>query len=200
MSRQRYLWLLDAGHAPMTPGKRSPAFEDGYVLREWEFNRRVVDAVASALSELGIAYHVLTPSTDFDMSARSRAIMANDVSRHMPGPCRLVSVHANAHGDGSDWTEARGTTTLHSGMSAASSHMAEVFQAQIAMAVGSTDRGVKERPNLAVLRATEMPAVLTECAFYTNQREANFLRSRNGVVSVSAAHVVAISELESEGI
>ena len=40
--QKRYLWLLDNGHGETTPGKRSPIFDDGRQLFEYEFNRAVV--------------------------------------------------------------------------------------------------------------------------------------------------------------
>lgn len=40
------------------------------------------------------------------------------------------------------------------------------------------DRGIKERPDLCVLRETTMPAVLVEIAFISNQEDAYKLMYR----------------------
>ncbi len=39
------------------------------------------------------------------------------------------------------------------------------------------DRGLSQRPNLVVIRETNMPAVLAECGFLTNAREESLLRT-----------------------
>lgn len=42
--------ILDAGHGKSTPGKRSP---DG-VLLEWEFTRKLSNAIKSECNKLGV--------------------------------------------------------------------------------------------------------------------------------------------------
>ena len=37
--QKKYLWLLDNGHGDTTPGKRSPKFDDGTQMFEYEFDR-----------------------------------------------------------------------------------------------------------------------------------------------------------------
>ena len=39
----------------------------------------------------------------------------------------------------------------------------------------TVDRGVKERPNLCVLKNTDMPAVLVELAFIDNEEDCTLL-------------------------
>ena len=53
--------------------------------------------------------------------------------------------------------------------------LAECIQNQIVQSLGTVDRGVKERPGLAVLRETDMPAVLVETAFITNEDDVQLL-------------------------
>ncbi|MEC8307021.1 MAG: hypothetical protein VXZ72_04150, partial [Chlamydiota bacterium] len=69
--QKRYLWLLDNGHGETTPGKRSPIFDDGRQLFEYEFNRAVVARIKKRLDVLGVAYVDLVP-TDDDVSLGDR--------------------------------------------------------------------------------------------------------------------------------
>ena len=48
--------------------------------------------------------------------------------------------------------------------------LGQIFEKHV-MAIGQNSRGVKLRPNLAVLRLTDMPAVLNEGAFVDNQKD-----------------------------
>ena len=56
--------------------------------------------------------------------------------------------------------------------------LAKCIQSQIVNSLGMVDRGVKERPDLCVLRETIMPAVLVETAFISNQEDAYKLQLR----------------------
>ena len=48
-------------------------------------------------------------------------------------------------------------------------------QSQIVQSLSTVDRGLKERPNLIVLKDTTMPAVLVETAFIDNEDDAALL-------------------------
>ena len=48
--------------------------------------------------------------------------------------------------------------------------LGQIFEKHV-KAIGQNSRGVKLRPNLAVLRLTDMPAVLNEGAFVDNQKD-----------------------------
>ena len=53
-----------------------------------------------------------------------------------------------------------------------------MIQRQIVDSLDTMDRGLKERPELIVLRATDMPAVLVELAFIDNDEDAELLMTR----------------------
>ena len=102
------------------------------------------------------------------MKASARARLAND----LPGRShRLVSIHANAHGNGRKFTDASGIAVLHYPGSVDSARMAEVFQERLVARTGWRDRGTKKRSNLSLLKRTSMPAIITESGFYTNRAE-----------------------------
>ena len=73
---------------------------------------------------------------------------------------------------------AHGTETLIHSEGGRAEQLAECIQRQIVDSLDTTDRGLKERPELIVLRATDMPAVLVELAFIDNEDDAELLMTR----------------------
>jgi N-acetylmuramoyl-L-alanine amidase len=196
MTAQRFLWLLDAGHAHNTPGKRSPPLPDGRVFLEWDFKRTIVMALALRLQAVGIAHHVLTPMTDGDMAPSLRALMANDIARRVELPCRLVSVHSNAFGDGTQFESPHGITCLYYPTSHDGQEMAKTFQTDLVSATGWQCRGIKPRDDLTLLKNTTCPAVITETGFYTNEQQCRQLMDPEIQNRIGAAHAVAIMTMD----
>ena len=67
---------------------------------------------------------------------------------------------------------------------------------QITTSLGTTDRGIKERPELIVLHATAMPAVLVEMAFIDYLPEAKLLTEKADVFARAIARGVTDYETE----
>lgn len=86
----------------------------------------------------------------------------------------FVSLHCNAFN-----TEAKGTEVECYRVNTQSGTLANCIQGQIVRSLGTVDRGIKERPDLVVLRCTEMPAVLVEMAFIDNDADAALLTQRS---------------------
>ena len=91
--------LIDPGHGIDTPGKRSP---DGK-FREYLWNRQVADLLLDRLTAMGIdASLVVTETNDISLSTRVQRV--NRVCTQLgASDVLLVSIHANAAGDGSAW-------------------------------------------------------------------------------------------------
>lgn len=83
----------------------------------------------------------------------------------------FISIHCNAYNK-----TAYGTETLVYPDDAEGHGLARCIQRQIVDSIGTYDRGVKNRDNLAVLNGTNMPAVLVEMAFIDNEIDAELLR------------------------
>lgn len=161
---------IDDGHGMETAGKRTPAFSDGSVMRENEFNRAVVSYLHDELIRNGFSV-VLTAPEDTDTSLATRVQRANDAK----ADC-FISVHANAFG--SQWNDANGIESFVYALNdAKTTGLARCVQHELVRETGLRDRGVKENPTLYVLRKTTMPAVLCECGFMTNVIEAKLLKS-----------------------
>lgn len=82
----------------------------------------------------------------------------------------FISIHCNAAGG-----NARGTEVEIYQSGGASELLAHCIQDQIVNSLGTVDRGVKEMPQLLVLRYTDMPAVLVETAFIDNDDDCALL-------------------------
>ena len=157
--------MLDAGHGPATPGKRTP---DGSML-EFTFNSAVAGLAADMLRKEGIAVR-FAHEAGRDVPLSERARKANSW-----GADAFISIHANAYGNG--WNDASGIETyIYPQAQKQSEILAGHMQGALVAACGRKNRGVK-RANFAVVRETRMPAVLLECGFMTNKTEAALLKS-----------------------
>ena len=96
--------LIDNGHGQSTPGKRSP---DGRFL-EFKFNREIAQRIVADLRDRGYDAELLVEEYD-DVPLAERYRRANTYSQALGKEnVILVSIHANAFGNGREWTKARG--------------------------------------------------------------------------------------------
>ena len=146
---------VHGGHNARVPGASG-------LINEVTEDRKVKDLVISKLQALG---HTVYDCTD-DTGASQSANLANIVAKCNAHAVDLdVSIHFNA---GAGDTGGNGKTTgtevlVYSGASKATTYAAAIC-ACIAD-LGFKSRGVKERPDLYVLRHTTAPALLVECCF-----------------------------------
>ena len=193
--QKKYLWLLDNGHGDTTPGKRSPKFDDGTQMFEYEFNRAVVARIKDRLDEIGVAYLDLVPG-DNDVSLGDRVALAKSCDDQ--GLEKVyISVHGNAATD--DWSSASGIETFCYPGSTTGHRLGDVFQKHLIDQTGWRDRGVKES-KFYVLRKTTMPAILTENGFFSNKQQCEQMLSAEYRDKIAEAHVQAILEIEKDGI
>lgn len=97
----------------------------------------------------------------------------------------FVSIHCNAVN-----TAARGTEVEIYRAGGASELLAHCIQDQIVNALGTIDRGVKEMPQLIVLKRTDMPAVLVELAFIDNDEDCELLKNNTDDFAAAVARGV----------
>ena len=161
------LVCIDAGHAKDTVGKRSP---DGS-LREYEFNRDIAQRLQAILKKYGIpTIFSCDLKIDKDTTLNARCKAANDAKADL-----FISIHANAYGNGSEWTNPCGWEIYHYAGSTEGAKLAKSIHAESCATLGLKDRGVKTG-NFHVLKYTTMPAVLIEHGFYTNIEECEKLK------------------------
>ncbi len=161
---------IDDGHGAETPGKRTPKFADGSIMKENEFNKVVAGYLEIALKRCGFSVVQTAPENN-DVPLSVRATRANHANSDLH-----ISVHANAFGN--SWNNANGIETFVCSMKDKNTlQAAKSIQNEMVKATGLHGRSVKENPNLYILNSTKMPAVLVECGFMTNKKEAELLRS-----------------------
>jgi N-acetylmuramoyl-L-alanine amidase len=161
---------LSAGHGKNTPGKRTP--DDS--MREWEFNSAVVRYIMSELAnyENVAVLRLDDPTGQRDIPLQERSDRANAWGANVH-----IDVHANAFG--STWNDSNGIETFVYKTSLKDAYsLAQKVQANLIKATGLQNRGVKAA-DLHMLRETKMPAILVECGFMTNKKEAALLKSDN---------------------
>lgn len=147
--------VLDAGHGGMDYG----AVYEG--RREKDDNLALTMAVGERLQDAGFDV-VYTRTTDVYDTPFQKAQKANAV-----GADFFVSIHRNAFPTPNT---ASGVETLVYNDEGIKAEVAENINEELAE-IGFNNLGVKERPNLVVLKRTNMPAVLVEAGFLDNEAD-----------------------------
>jgi len=196
----KFIWCLDAGHGCDTPGKRSPKFEDGSQLMEWEFNRAIVQGIIKELKKLDIEYFEVTPE-DIDIPLKKRC---DRVNKYQPKRKKvLISIHANAHGNGKEFTDASGWEVFTTKGVTKSDAIAEVVAKNakktlkdMKMRFDITDGDLDKEADFYIIKGVSCPAILTENGFMTNKKEAKLMMSEDFRKKIIKVHVDSIVELE----
>lgn len=170
--------LIDPGHGIDTPGKRSP---DG-VFREYLFNRQVADLVIAGLRNWNIPCDLVVTETN-DVSLRTRAMRVNkECDKWGENNILLVSIHANAAGNGGRWMTAQGWSCYTSPGKTRSDELAECMYDAFKLAfpdrrmrTDMTDGDSDIEAGFYILTKTKCPAVLLENFFYDNREECCWL-------------------------
>ena len=166
--------LIDPGHGIDTPGKRSP---DG-LFREYLWNRQVADLILEGLLSAGVDASLVVTETN-DVSLKNRVNRVNTICNRLGASnVLLVSIHANAAGNGSAWMNAKGWSCYTSKGKTKSDQVAEclydAFEAEfqdrkIRKDMSDGDRDWEE--DFYILQKSKCPAVLLENFFYDNREE-----------------------------
>ena len=187
--------LIDPGHGIDTPGKRSP---DG-LFREYLWNRQVADMILEGLVSAGVDASLVVTETN-DVSLRNRVNRVNTICNRVGASnVLLVSIHANAAGNGSAWMNAKGWSCYTSKGKTMSDQVAEclydAFEAEfqdrkIRKDMSDGDRDWEE--NFYVLAKSKCPAVLLENFFYDNREECAWMLQEETKRRIAGAAVKGI--------
>lgn len=150
-----YKIMMDAGHGGRDPG----AVYNG--RQEKDDTLRLTLAVGEVLSDNGIDVNY-TRTTDVYDTPIQKARKANEWGADL-----FISIHRNSFP--SDNT-AFGVESLVYDLSGLKLEIAESINQQLET-IGFRNLGVKARPNLVVLRRTQMPAVLVEVGFINSDTD-----------------------------
>lgn len=191
MKRENWMKILiDAGHGIDTPGKRSP---DGRFL-EYKWNREVADILLESLRASGFDADLVVKETN-DISLRTRTMRVNKVCRELGADkVILVSIHANAAGNGKSWMNAKGWSCYTSPGNTKADALAECLYdwaenvfADRKIRRDMTDGDRDWEANFYMLTKTLCPAVLVENFFYDNREECDWLLTPDAKIWIAYA-------------
>lgn len=169
--------VIDAGHG-------GSDFGATYLGRmEKDDNLRLALAVSNILSQNGVNV-IYTRTGDVYETPAAKAAKANEA-----GADYFVSIHRNSSPYDNQYT---GVESLVYNKYGPAAEMAGNINRQLE-AVGFVNQGVNERQNLAVLRQTNMPAVLVEAGFINTDRDNMRFDSRFDEVARAIADGILMS-------
>ncbi len=179
--------VLDAGHGGKDPGalNSSTKEKDLTLAIIYDFAKEYFDSEDSDIK----AYW--TRRDDTYVALADRAAFASKVEADL-----FISLHMNS----ASTKTAKGLEVLYgsnnknkmSGLD--SKGMAAIFKKQLIDDLNMTDRGIKDRPNLVVLKSNEVPAVLIELGFISNSDDFkklnnNFFQNRTAAAIYDATEL-----------
>lgn len=150
--------IIDPGHGGWEPGANN-----GSII-EKNINLAISLEVEKELKKKQIDYYMIRTSDTY-VSLKDRVNTANEKA------CKLfVSIHNNSFEDPSQ----SGILTTYNPNSDTGKDIAEIMQARISN-IGMKNRDIMPRPNLYVLRYTDMPSILLEIGFMSNKKDLKLL-------------------------
>ena len=207
--------IVSDGHGEETQGKSSPVFENDIIIggvqikkgerfKENWFNQPVADLLFFKLVQRNIYVKQLVPESD-DVSLDKRKVrqrkMHDEMVKKGLQPV-TISIHANAHLDGSVWTSAQGVETFFKSRDDESKRLAELIQKKSVDVRKNylpfnqyTDRGVKTA-NFYVFRNYKGIVVLPEAEFMTHKSTVVLLASKEYQEKIAEAYADAIEEFQ----
>ena len=153
--------FIDAGHGGSDPG----ALGNG--LKEKDIVLNIAKKLGALLNGRGISIKY-SRTTDTYVSLDERARQANAWGADL-----FISIHANSAASSVRGTECFTYYTANKATTDLSANISK----KIASKFNIPNRGHKQQ-NFAVLRLTNMPAILVETAFISNSSDANLLNTR----------------------
>jgi N-acetylmuramoyl-L-alanine amidase len=177
------LICIDPGHGGSDPGAVGVGgLEEASVNLDICLRLRdLLDADTADTSCGGSWSVIMTRDSDTAVSLSARASYANS-----QGADRFASVHNNAGGG-------TGTETYSYAEGTTGADMRCSIQGEVVAHLGTRDRGCKTA-NFAVLRETNMPATLTECAFVDTAADAAILDDPAQRQEIARAHLHALQQ------
>ena len=172
--------FIDPGHGGTDPGA------SGNGLYEKEVVLSISKKVRNILISKGFEVE-LSRSTDQYVSLSDRAAQANAWDADL-----FVSIHCNsATSSSANGTECYTYPTANTSTKSLSKNMASALASKL----GLTNRGHKEA-NFAVLRLSNMPAILIETAFINNANDASKLKTRENDFASAIANQIANTSID----
>jgi N-acetylmuramoyl-L-alanine amidase len=201
--------LIDNGHGNNTLGKQSPLLDESIKVadefteknrfKEWKYTRVIAKQVVDKLKSMDYdARLVVTEDKDISLSERIRRV--NTIcNKEGAGNVLLISVHANAVGDSSQWMTGKGWEAYTTRGETISDKLAEFLYKRADENI--KDRKIREdwtdgdrdkEADFYIIKKAKCAAVLTENFFYDNKDDLKYLTSEEGVHNVVRTHIEGI--------
>ena len=165
--------FIDAWHGGTDPG----AVGNG--LKEKDIVLSIATKLGALLNGRGISIKY-SRTNDTYLSLEERARLANAWGADL-----FVSIHANSATSSVRGTECYTHPTANTATKTLSGNVSRAISSKF----GISNRGHKEA-NFAVLRLSNMPAILVETAFISNSSDANLLNTRQTDFSIAIANSI----------
>jgi N-acetylmuramoyl-L-alanine amidase len=151
-------------------------------MRENEFNRDVGLRAYNLLEKHENIDVVFTTTEKRDIDVPERVDRINDLYKkvkYLYDKIVLVSIHANASNSKNQWDDVGGTATFYYTYNETDKKFAEVIQRNLIAKTGLASHrgGVVGDEKFYITKYARMTACLCECAFMTNKKEAELLRT-----------------------
>lgn len=174
-------FYLDPGHGGSDPGAVNSKL--GY--QEKVAALAIAQELQNLLLSAGARVFLSRADNDTRPSLAKRAEQANFLSA-----TAFISIHLNS----AENKDASGAEVLVYKHNTQAHELAEAILTNLIAKTGFKNRGIKERPELTVLKKTKMPAVLVEVGFISNEKEARKLFDKEVQFSIASAIAAGIVE------
>lgn len=170
------LVVIDPGHGGSDPG--AIGYKDGEIyIRESDINLDISLKLYEMLKKKGVNV-AMTRSTDVYVGLRERAEFANNLDASL-----FICVHNNsstssaANGSMVYYFTSDGDEDTKAAYGMTSKEVAQLVHKGILKYGKRYDRKIADGSKFVVLYSTAMPAILTECAFVSNDEERELLNT-----------------------
>ena len=201
--------LIDNGHGCTTIGKQSPLLDESIKIgdefieknrfKEWKYTRVISNQIVDKMKSMGYDVRLVTPEEkDISLSERIRRI--NTIcNKEGASNVLLISVHANAVGDSSQWMQGKGWEAYTTRGETISDKLAEFLYKRADDNI--KDRKIREdwtdgdrdkEADFYIIKKAKCAAVLTENFFYDNKDDLKYLTSEEGIHAVVRLHIEGI--------
>jgi len=173
---------IDPGHGG---GDSGAIGTQPFKLEEKDFNLSLASLLEEELEARG-HWTIMTRRRDRSLSLPARANLSNRIGADL-----FVSIHANAAGN----PAVKGMEVYHfPGSTPGKKAATPILESMVSAFPTHSNRGVKEA-NFAVLRLTDMTAVLIETEFITNPKQLQFLADPENQKKMATAIADGIEDI-----
>ena len=180
---KKFLVVIDPGHGGVDPGSIGYDENGKESLYEKKVNLQIALRANTILKQMGVDTR-MTRMTDTNVSLSERAEIANRAGADL-----FVSVHNNSFTS----PDAAGSEVLYGdgavpdGYRTSGKRLAQLIQKELVAQLGRPDRGIKQTPGMAVIRLSDMPAVIVESLFVSNPTDMEMLKDPEYIEKTAVA-------------